>query len=486
MRLEILNVRLGLATNSSSSHSIIFLKPGEKLRDDMAGQSDGEFGWDHFTAASRELRDKYVAGTLYATLNHMFLDGKDWDTEHEAAYAASRAIVMEWVGTTADEEGYVDHQSVYDLPKTFDGKSLHRGFFDAFREFLTQPGLAILGGNDNTKMRHPAMQSHKQISLPLPRDTSYPLVCRWDEAHRFWTIFNRETGAKFRMRFVTSPDEKIEIQPDRASAPELVDVKITDFCPYGCPYCYQGSTTGGLHADHDYLGTVYQALRELEVFEVAIGGGEPTLHPEFLGILKMFRLNGIVPNFTTRNLAWMKDSTLCGPIMENCGAVGFSVDKADAVADLYEALTAAKIEPHRFAVQVVVGAVPASELETIMRSAAKVGFRVVLLGYKTTGRGSEVVPETYDWTEIVSRLRKAKNLPSLGIDTALAATSVPKLEALNIPRWMYAVEEGHFSCYVDAVAKKIGPSSYCDPAQMRPLVKATADEVATTFQTFAR
>ena len=45
------NLRLGLATNSSSSHSLIFLAKKYPVKDHDI--NDGEFGWNFFTAASR-------------------------------------------------------------------------------------------------------------------------------------------------------------------------------------------------------------------------------------------------------------------------------------------------------------------------------------------------------------------------------------------------------------------------------------------------
>lgn len=84
--------------------------------------------------------------------------------------------------------------------------------------------------------------------------------------------------------------------------PEFYDVKITQRCYGGCSYCYQGST--GRDADfqdipkkiHEFFGPM--SLNE-RPFQVAIGGGEPTLHPEFREICKTFKELGIDPNYTT-------------------------------------------------------------------------------------------------------------------------------------------------------------------------------------------
>jgi sulfatase maturation enzyme AslB (radical SAM superfamily) len=84
--------------------------------------------------------------------------------------------------------------------------------------------------------------------------------------------------------------------------PEFYDVKITNRCYGGCSYCYQSST--GRDYDfqdipkkiNDFFGPM--SLNE-RPFQVAIGGGEPTIHPEFRAICKAFDDLGIDPNYTT-------------------------------------------------------------------------------------------------------------------------------------------------------------------------------------------
>jgi hypothetical protein len=53
-----------------------------------------------------------------------------------------------------------------------------------------------------------------------------------------------------------------------------------------------------------------------------------------------------------------------------------------------------------------------------------------------------------------------KNVPRLSIDTTLANRYQKKLTELSIPKWLYHVEEGKYSMYIDAVENKYGPSSY--------------------------
>jgi len=84
--------------------------------------------------------------------------------------------------------------------------------------------------------------------------------------------------------------------------PEFYDVKITNKCFGACPYCYQSSAGKLDHFNNvpekiqKYFGAMTPNERP---FQVAIGGGEPTLHPEFREICKTFKELGIDPNYTT-------------------------------------------------------------------------------------------------------------------------------------------------------------------------------------------
>jgi len=291
--MHIHNVRLGFATNSSSTHSIIFLKPGQHVRD--SGTEGGEFGWNFFTAASPEAKRQYVAIHLFSALQSQVGEDVAMAVVDSWAAGATRTPEGQYAYNGKGPEGYVDHQSLYVLPRSWDGKGVDKEFFDDFLAFFMRDDIAILGGNDNTDESHPLDSGG--FSLPLQQDGGGEYVARKDEAGKYWTIFSRADGTKIRFSF-DEPVKSCEVT--KASAPELVDLKITDFCPYGCAFCYQGSTHAGKHGDVQTILSAAHALAKMKVFEVAIGGGEPTMHPNF-------RYGGVTPNFTTKNLAWLRD-----------------------------------------------------------------------------------------------------------------------------------------------------------------------------------
>lgn len=454
------NVRLGFATNSSSQHSMIFLD-GQK--DVGVGDGSYNFDWGYFTAASEDAKGMYFGFLVINTLRSIC-------DEHTA-----RLIASDILGRTVSSEGYIDHQSIYSLPMNWNGKGIDREFVAEFRDFLMRDGLVILGGNDNTEENHPLLSKASGFKLALPIDErSDNLVARKDPTG-FWTLFNRKSGAKVRVGF---PKRGVkvkgriagEVVPTKAYAPELIDIKITDFCPHNCHFCYQGSGPTGQHAEwkSDSYGLL-NALKELKVFEVAIGGGEPTTHPKFAQILRDFRSYGIVPSFSTRDLSWLKDPIRWHDILESTGSFAYSIDEPNQSVEEFASVLNAygfrreleKLVPQPTVHHVMIGDWDGDFREFLL-SANRHGLHVVLLGYKLVGRGQFGKPDkSTDWIDTIVDLYKKNECPRLSVDTTLVKVFGKKLKAAGVPDWLIETQEGKFSMYIDLVESKMGPSSFC-------------------------
>jgi hypothetical protein len=326
--MTLYNVKFGWTTSSSSNHSIVIFPPDADIVDsDVEGW---EFGWQCFTAVSRESKVAYLALCLDNTLYGFQKFPADVRT----------LIVKDWTGLEARPginifdnviEGWVDHQSSFCLPQRFDRSMVHRQFYDELLEYLCQFGLAILGAGEDSV--HPLRREGKDIDLCLPQDMNAQRVARKD--FDYWTLFNDRTGTKVRVDFRNS-DHLLGLScaPERSEKPETVDIKITDFCPQNCPWCYQGSSLEGRHAETHEIESLAYALASLEVFEVALGGGDPTLHPNFARILDTFGSYHIRPNFSTRSVAWLEDPKIVSSVQKNVGGAAFSARSVEDV-DLF-------------------------------------------------------------------------------------------------------------------------------------------------------
>jgi len=126
-------------------------------------------------------------------------------------------------------------------------------------------------------------------------------------------------GKTLRLRYDDSkPIEELDF-------PEFYDVKITEKCNGKCLWCYQDSNPGDKH----YM----DALKKIDLFfgamtnnqkpyQVAIGGGEPTMHPNFVDILEKFHNLGITPNYTTNGMHY--SNKLLEATKNYCGGVAVS------------------------------------------------------------------------------------------------------------------------------------------------------------------
>ena len=438
--MRIIKARLSHATNSSSTHSLLFVDPNEVPR----CSADNEYGWDDFIASSTEAKDTYFGIMLYNSLQRAVGD------------KAAAIITKEMSdGPIKDiQEGYIDHQSFNWIPLDWAGKVPDLDFAKELREYLLRKDLVILGGNDNSD-GHPLAEN----SITMPWDSydcySADVVCRKDP-QGYWTVFNKDSGSKVRFSF---GDDEMVI--DSAQYPELIDIKLTDFCATGCEYCYQDSTPQGEHAEASYLDRIAYLCQEMKVFEVALGGGEPLAHPKFEEILTRFRDYGIVPSFSTRNTSWLKDPAKAQRISDLCGAWALSVDDTDPIDEAAAAANYLGIK--KPTIHLVLEGTPEWQFERLLKSCAEHNLRVVILGFKETGRG-----------ETAKRHDPGKWLPLLkelgiraSIDTTVVKQYADEIKAADVPEYFLEHKEGCFSMYIDAVAQTMGESSFVPKSEMK-------------------
>jgi hypothetical protein len=433
----------------------------------------GGFGWDDFTLVSKESKSLYMATQLF---NSFCL--------HIPEVEAKR-LVHSHLGVTIGN-AYVDHQSCIAFPvKKEKFRNLYfvdmDFFYDVYNYIVDNDSVIILGGNDNED-KHPLRNGGQSILSELGRDRrrSKNVVCRKDYKYDYWTIFNKDTGKRTRLSFIDG------VKADKAYAPELVDLKITDYCDHRCKFCYQNSSKSGTHANIYSLTNLIYRLSNLNVFEIAFGGGEPTSHPEFDQILGQCRVCGIVPNFSTKNLDWLHKDIKREEILDCIGAFAFSTNDINEVTDLVNILDKYKVPKHKATIQTI----PAlfddvQQLRTFMETCAKHRITATYLGYKDCGRGIEFKDKLQNGENLeraliptCSKIRKeGKYFPRISVDTALASKCQDQLDEYGIPEYCYSVKEGKFSMYIDAVRMEMGPSSFCSKDEMVPFTKEERDNL---------
>jgi radical SAM protein with 4Fe4S-binding SPASM domain len=143
------------------------------------------------------------------------------------------------------------------------------------------------------------------------------IIKRFSKDH-YTAVFNPNSG------FFARIEDAGQDEPFWSEhGPELLDIAITNWCDRGCSFCYRKSDELGSHIPVEDYEEIIRQAQALHVFQVALGGGNPNQHPEFVEILRITREKyGIVPNYTTNGRG------LSEPILQatanHCGAVAVS------------------------------------------------------------------------------------------------------------------------------------------------------------------
>ena len=196
--------------------------------------------------------------------------------------------------------------------------------------------------------------------------------------------------------------------------PSLVDLQVTNRCTMGCPQCYSSSTPDAADMPFEAAAKLLHELADAGVCQIAIGGGEPLLHPDIVPILELCRDLGIVANLTTTGIGL--SPRVLDALASSCGAVALSLeDVGEGYAvrrrmgfDAFEAaLEKLQARGLRVGFQVTLSAQNLARLPAIVDYARSVEglYGVIFLAYKPVGRGdgyetplSAVHPdELYPW-----------------------------------------------------------------------------------------
>lgn len=133
-----------------------------------------------------------------------------------------------------------------------------------------------------------------------------------------------ETKKKIEVKTTEIGDFAEKYSFEVLNSPALADIQITAKCNLHCPHCYANSMPDGGNIFWKDLILALDNFSSAGVFQVALGGGEPTLHPNFTQILKEVRKRKMIPNLTTNG----KELTekIAKDMGDYCGAVALSIE----------------------------------------------------------------------------------------------------------------------------------------------------------------
>lgn len=244
-------------------------------------------------------------------------------------------------------------------------------------------------------------------------------------------VMIKEDGTKIRY---TNADEFIPTRP------ETLDINISNYCENNCPYCYIDASPEGKHGDlnHSFFDTI------LPYTEIAINYAK---HPDLEIFLYRMRGRDIIVNMTINQIDFL-NNTLKLYEWQKLGLIhglGISVSTYD--------LEPLLIDFKNVVAHTIWGITSYKQYERI-----SIGFdKVLVLGYKTKGRGKNLNPVVDEYIEIekLYELFDIVSFDNLAIDQIGMKYKVSEEEWENC----YMGEEGSASFFIDTVDQKFYKSS---------------------------
>lgn len=260
-----------------------------------------------------------------------------------------------------------------------------------------------------------------------------------------YTVKILSDGTKIRE---TNDDEFIP------SFAENCDVKITDKCDGGCPFCYEGCTPNGKHGDilnYKFLDTLHPYT------ELAINGNDLS-HPDLIHFLKKMREKKIIVNMTVNQIHFEKHFSFIDSLVYNNLIYGLGVSLREPTEDFVN-----KIKTFPNAVIHVINGILSEEDYEILKDN---DLKMLILGYKYLRRGvdyynsfEDSVQKKMTWLHgNLGEMLSHFNVISFD-NLAIEQLDVKRL--LNAEQWaeFYMGDDGKFTFYIDMVEGTFGKNS---------------------------
>lgn len=246
--------------------------------------------------------------------------------------------------------------------------------------------------------------------------------------------------------------------------PESIDVKITNRCDLWCPYCHEQSGDG----EHGDLRALLTKLEDLPAgVELAIGGGNPLMHPQLPYFLNEAKKRGLIAHITVneRHL-WTYRSYLHSLVRDGrIRGIGVSIpsdgieSNSCLIGDIWT-LTELKLSSAHLVYHVICGLHKVEILDEIR--AFHPGARILVLGYKQFGRGEQfhckaIDEEIVRWSRLLPAYMDKVNLSFDNL--AIEQLDVKRLFTKEAWEQFYMGDDFTFSMYVDAVERVFAPTS---------------------------
>lgn len=251
---------------------------------------------------------------------------------------------------------------------------------------------------------------------------------------------------------------------------ESMDIKITDRCSQGCPFCYEGCTRNGSHGKL----SGWRFLESLHPYtEMALNGNDLD-HPEFENFLKEIRGRDVYPNITVNQRQFTENFEKIRRLKEECLIYGIGVSIQEVDEDFIKKIN---MIPD-IVIHSIVGIINEDTIKRLMGE----NIKLLILGYKTLQRGQKY-KEGHNKEIEANRQYLKDNIKEIFNYFNIVSFDNLALEQLDIKskvskeEWekYYMGDDGEFTFYIDLVKGEFARNSI---SNIRfPIGDLTVDEM---------
>ena len=250
---------------------------------------------------------------------------------------------------------------------------------------------------------------------------------------------------------------------------ESMDIKITNACDMGCPMCHEDSRPDGKHGDILNLPFL-DSLQEFT--ELAIGGGNPLSHPDFIPFLHFLKKRKLIANVTVNEVHFLKNIPLLLELTEQgfIYGLGISYTGGDRESTYRFADEVSKFP--NAVIHIINGIVSMEQVSWLSERNRE--LKILILGYKDFRRGADhhikvgqiVDNKMHDMYEYLPQIIKNGWFKTISFDNlAISQLDVERLMSEEEWKIFYMGDDGRegelssASMYVDAVSGQFARNS---------------------------
>lgn len=245
-----------------------------------------------------------------------------------------------------------------------------------------------------------------------------------------------------------------DVENPKVDFPSSMDIKITNYCDLNCKYCHENSNINGKHADLNKLKSI---IKDLPAgIEQALGGGNPLSHNGLTEYLIWCKSNGYICNITVNQKHLYQYNDLLIELIEKDLIKGLGISITMNSFDSLEKIC--KLSKN-IVFHVIAGI---NEIMIIDELTKFSNCKILVLGYKTFGRGKE-----YYSDDININLKNWYKYLHTYIGKCILSFDNLAIEQLNVKRFFteegwkrfYMGDDFSFTMYIDAVEEMYAPTS---------------------------